>query len=899
MSSISFDNIYMLIIAIPLAILLCVPFFIAIRKENANKHNIASGIIHLLLAIIIAFAAAGTTIETSVTETDVYVLADLSYSSSRNYDLIDEYIEELKDNLPRNSKLGVVCFAGEQQLLVPLGKNLKSVQGVDTDLINDSETDIESALDYASTLFRDNVIKRVVVITDGKQTHVSDSNALKRAVDSLRAEEIYVDAVFLDNNITDDSNEVQLVSADVTNNTYSGKSETATISVRSTFNTNASITLSKNGVIIATRAITLAKGYNNVDFYLSTSEQGTFDYEVRIEAEGDENQNNNVLNFTQSVSEKINVLLITESDVDSIEFERLYRNKGNVTVYDPSVKLPCSIAELCKYDEIILSNADITKSSDYRMFMDNLDTAVSLFGKSFLVYGNNHIHEKEELKPLADMLPIRYGNVDRDAKLYTIVIDASRSLESASRFALAKSAAKQLVDTLNEGDNVCVVAFNGNYHTVFSPDAISDTPAAGESLSTREKVCRAIDSVGAEHGTVISFGLEQALALIKELPFGQKQIMLISDGLTVTGGSATGDESQRIDNVLAEMAKNRIQVSVIDVGRLGDESITAQNAEALLKNITVKTSGKYFYASTEAMLRDVMFGEGLLDDMNDIVIDEEAFVTTLKPSDPSMVGVDFTSEDYITGFIYNKAKSGSIIPLGVKYEGAKDSYVPLYSYWSYGNGRVSAFASSYEDTYAWDYINIESFFTNVLTSNIPDEKVDYPFLVELLEEDGYLKVNVTPAKIDPLATAKISVTYPSTDDELVTVENNMTFASSIYTYKIATYDIGKYSIKIDYVSEGSDSYTAEFGYNISYLPEYDSFAVYDVSVVYKMIGSDGKVMKGDDNIKVENEEGTVGTYVVNLMMPLLIVAVVLYVIDIIIRKLKWEDILSLFGKRKK
>lgn len=899
MSSISFDNIYLLIIAIPLAILLCVPFFIAIKKENANKHNIVSGIIHLLLAIIIAFAAAGTTIETAVTETDVYVLADLSYSSNKNLDVIDDYIEELKANLPKNSKLGVVCFAGEQQLFVPLGKNLKSVKGADSDLLNESETDIESALDYASTLFRDNVIKRVVVITDGKQTHVNDSNALKRAVDSLRAEEIYVDAVFLDNNISDNSKEVQLVSADVTNNTYSGKNEIATITVRSTYMTNARITLARNGITLSSQAVTLAKGYNSVDFYLSTAEQGSFDYEVTVDADGDENQKNNALSFSQSVSDKINVLLITEDEIDSVEIPRLYKDKGTVAVYDPSVKLPCSIAELCKYDEIILSNADITKSSDYRMFMENLDTAVSLFGKSFLAYGNNHIHEKEELKPLADMLPVRYGNVDRDAKLYTLVIDASRSMETLSKFAIAKSAAKQLVDTLNEGDNVCVVAFNGNYHTVYSPNVISDTPVAGASLSTREQVHNAIDSIGAEHGTVISFGLEEALKLIKDLPFGQKQIMLISDGLTIENEGSSGGEDQRINAVLTEMAKNRIAVSVIDVGRGADTSKVSQDAEIRLKNIASLTSGKYFFASTHDMLRDVMFGEGLLDDMNDIIIDEEAYVYTVKSTDASLLGVEFESSDYISGFIYNKAKSGSITSLGVKYDGAKDKYVPLYSYWGYGNGRVSVFASSYDDTKVWNYTNIEMFFTNVLTTNIPGEKVDYPFVVEMLEENGYLNVSVTPAKIDTSVTVRITVTSPSIDDERLITEDVMTFASSVYTYKIPTYDVGKYDIKIDYVGGNNDAYTAEFGYNVSYLPEYDSFAVYDISVVYKMIGSEGKVMKGDDSIKIENEEGTVGTYVVNLTMPLLIVAVVLYIIDIIIRKLKWEDILSLFGKRKK
>ncbi len=89
MSSINFDNPWLLLLAIPLAALFIVPFFIAIRKDNANGHNIASGVIHIIMALLIAFVAAGTSVVTTVTQTDVYVLADVSYSANKNLDVVD------------------------------------------------------------------------------------------------------------------------------------------------------------------------------------------------------------------------------------------------------------------------------------------------------------------------------------------------------------------------------------------------------------------------------------------------------------------------------------------------------------------------------------------------------------------------------------------------------------------------------------------------------------------------------------------------------------------------------------------------------------------------------------------------------------------------------------------
>ncbi|MDE6373706.1 MAG: VWA domain-containing protein, partial [Clostridia bacterium] len=216
MSSISFDNAWLLLLAVPLVVLFTVPFFIAVRKDNANGHNIASGIIHIIMAVIIAFVAAGTSIITTVTQTDVYVLADVSYSTSRNLDAVDGYIADLGKSLPNNSRMGVICFGKDYQLLTRLGERVKSVKQADVD---DSSTDIIGALDYAGSLFRDDVIKRIVLITDGKQTNESDSNAFKRQVDALADRKIHVDAIYIDANLKDGAREVQLSDVQFTNTT--------------------------------------------------------------------------------------------------------------------------------------------------------------------------------------------------------------------------------------------------------------------------------------------------------------------------------------------------------------------------------------------------------------------------------------------------------------------------------------------------------------------------------------------------------------------------------------------------------------------------------------------------------------------------------------------------------
>ena len=177
--ALQFNNAYMLFIAIPLLAVLTVPFFIAVRKDNRNGHNIASGVLHVVMAVLIAFAAAGTSFVHVITETEVYVVADVSYSANKNLETVDNYIQNIESTLPNNAKLGVICFGKDYKLTTKLGKKVTSVKEAGVD---DTETNISAALEYAGSLFKDDVIKRIVVITDGRQTYNANSGELQRTV---------------------------------------------------------------------------------------------------------------------------------------------------------------------------------------------------------------------------------------------------------------------------------------------------------------------------------------------------------------------------------------------------------------------------------------------------------------------------------------------------------------------------------------------------------------------------------------------------------------------------------------------------------------------------------------------------------------------------------------------
>lgn len=893
MSSINFDNPYLLLIAIPLIALFAVPFAIAVRKDNVNAHNVAAGVLHIIMSLLIAFAAAGTSIVTTITETDVYVLADVSYSASRNLDTVDGYISDLKSSLPDNTRMGVICFAKDYQLITRLGERLKSVKTAEVD---DSSTDILGALDFAGSLFRDDVIKRIVVITDGRQTaDASDSNALKRQVDALADRKIHVDAIYLDDNIKGDEAEVQLSEANFTDTVSIGGEQTVTFNIQCNCaeeeELEAIFSLKKDGEEIARRTLYLTKGNNSESFTLDTTVSGTFDYVGEITAESDVNLNNNKLTFSQTVSGSRNVLLITRTDAD---FRAVRDLCGEDVVLDAYVtstfgySVPCSVEDLCAYDEIILSDIDVTKLNNSEMFLSSLDTAVSLFGKSLITFGNTYVQSYAggELKILSDMLPVVYGKSMDDPKLYTLVVDTSRSMDYYDKLTHAKAAATEIVNLLAEDDMVALVEFNGDAFTLHNPVPVS---------TDREAVLQTIKNLSVRQGTVIGSGLTAAFNLMKAGRYSEKRVMLFTDGLNFPADAVAAAELERL---VSEMRDYSIYTSVLDVGR-GSSSSTAAStaATALLNNIVLKGGGTYLDISSDEKLENVINTQ-LPADVN-TVNGGISKINVKRRSDEALSGIAESewANAFVLDYYYSAAKSNASTVLSLNFSKSANTVMepPLYSYWNYGNGKTATFSSTISGDWV-SYIGEElrgKFFSNVLKTNVPSAMVNYPFLFDVDVSEGYADVTLTPATVRADAQTEITITAPDGK----TVSGSLAFGSSTFTYSFVTPDVGKYVVDVTY-SYGGKTYTAQKIINLSYSAEYDSFALYDAAPLHKMVGAHGTVSE-DGKLKITVDDSEVGRYNLPLAMPLLIACVVLYAVDIAVRKLKWEDIRSLFKRVRK
>ena len=886
MKNISFDNPFWLFMAIPLIILLLIPYFVAKNKDNKTRGWLTSLVFHVLIACAVTLAAAGLTHTTVMTRTKVYIVADVSYSSQRNLDKIDEYIADIADSLPPNTKLGIVCFGNDSTILTSSGAAVKSVKEAKVDA---SGTNIAAALDETATYFSEGELKRIILITDGFETNADGSTAA--AVERLTARNIRIDTIYLDNNLKEGEAETQISDASYTASTYVDQQSTLGVLVEANVENDVILSLSvksegeKNYTQISQTVLHADVGINMTTFTLPTNVAGVFDYKVDLQPTADFSPNNNSYTFTQSVAAKRNLLLVTGQRSDQNEIEKLYGESVNIDPYiiNASNKdIPYTIEALSQYDGIILSNVDIRVINNIHAFIDSVDIAVSQYGKSLITIGDLYMQNKDDplFARLEELLPVSFGNSNKDSKLYTIVLDISRSMYSnrPAKLLAAKDAATKLVSILDDDDTIALVTFAGEAVVIHTPERLGDC---------REEVYSKIQSAEASQGPLISDALQQAYKLMKDLDYEEKQVMLISDGKSFA-------EKKDDEKIVAQMMKNAdITLSGIAVP-LNLSDISDKAGCACIEELTSICGGIYYELRDESKVAELVFAE-IGDKITDAVVEGRTEVNIETYRDSVMDGIG--SLPPVWGYINSKQKLDATMILSVDY--AKNSEttvsVPLYSYRDHGNGKVATFTSSLSGSWLkdWALTDKTAFFGNVLSANTPRERIDYPFELKFEHFGSKTSVEIAPSYLNPKAKAAIKITDPLGKVS----EQQLVFDLNKYQTEFNTLAVGKYKIEITY-TYGTHSFKSVSYYNIPYATEYDAFVAYDVSDVYDFMRGAGQISI-DGNLDLENDKSYISTYELSFRVPLLIFAVVLFVIDVFIRKFRWKDIKGFFHKKQK
>ncbi|MBD5131231.1 MAG: VWA domain-containing protein [Clostridiales bacterium] len=886
MSNINFDNPWQLLLIIPLFAVAIVPFCIAVRKDNRNGHNITALVLHLFICLFFTLAISGMSYESVVTQTEVYVLADISYSAEHSLDDVQQKLNEVADKLPENSKMGVVCFGRNTQQISDMGGGVPDVRSATK--VDRSATDIGAAIRYAGNLFDDAVIKRLIVITDGVETVAS--NNIVKIVNTLQNEGVYIDAVYLDDNLPDAVCEVQIDDVDFTQNAYKDKTESVRVMVRANTGdsdrTDGYVSLYRGEERISRVTASFYSGLNIVSLPLPTDSAGTFRYEVRVEtaeSAADYSTYNNSNYFTQTVTDKREVLFVGGSQADVAAGRKIYGDDGVTYITDVD-KLPLSVEDMCRYDEIALSNFDVRKVQSWQMFLSSLGALVNDYGKTLSTYGDTFVQENdgtsEPLNMLQKLLPFNIGNPNQESRLFALVLDISTSMNFESRLNVAKSAAVGLLQSLNPTDTVMVVGYSGVVKLLLDPTYLTTVGVIADKIQNCE----------VENETNLSAALNHTYDLMPKR-FYDRRVIVISDGLI-----PRTDEQNAVDAAI-KISRDDIALSAITVYAKPDGLALFD----CIVNNQYAASGVFLQNIQHESEVDIVISD-LRADTREIVIEGGSYdVTVSRSSDPAVTGV--SAVEAVNGFWYNSAKNTATTVMTVKYYRDRVTAfdVPLYMYYKYGKGRVASFMSNISGAWTSEWIDGSggaAFLGNLPEANLPDECIDSPFVLDVEGAGSSTSVYVTASATLPDST---DFTVVLTDPYGLVDTKTLVLQSGRYCADFATDAPGTYSVRIEY-AQGNLRYSTETEFSVSYYAEYDSFVGYNKACLYRLLSENGQILDLDKIETLENVNSEYTTYVFKFTLLLLVACVVLFVVDIIIRQLKWKDVTSffkgLFGRRK-
>lgn len=870
MNNIKITNPYLAFIAIPLVIAIVVGFFLLPKYRRKSTKNLISLGLHFLMVATLTLTFIDIRFLHTSENTEMVILADCSESTRESVDTLDSTITDIYNQGKENGyKVGVVAFAATSDNIVKIGDSYRAgkiKEVFENDSFDKTSTDIKTALDYSKDLFSENSVKRLVLVSDGKET---DDSAID-SIESLINSSITVDAVLLD---SQEGDEIALTGLEYTDHCFLNKAQVAKVSIYSRTQTKAKIELLSGGEVKQAKEVELAKGMSVFSIDLPSDQVGTFKYDVKVtpvSGDADKYEENNTKSFEQDFTDEISVLLLskTSADLNAIKNMNLYTDKAKITAYYKASEYPSTLEEFMKYDEIILSDVNVSDINYSDEFVTNLNTAVKYYGKSLITYGATYSAASGDyVKTYNDMLPVQYES--DEPKALVLLIDVSYSMEG-DKLAQAKKGAIACLDLLNEKDYIGVVTFSDSTNVVM--------PLTSAKYKTA--IANRINRITVEGSTTMKPGLVKCEEMLKDSDYEFKNVICLSDGLPF-------DTEKELTTQVYKMAAKNISVSFINIAN--------KSGESLLSKLSTYGNGTYYYASSASAIVKII-QSSVSDEITNKAIEEDTTIQVHNAADNTLKDVDTTAFNSISGYNYCRMKTLATTVLTVQYQTntqfSKLMTIPLYAYWDFGKGRVSSFTSSLSGDWTKNFRSKGAglkFLQNATNESLPARKtvnnLDFTYTTKGKTTDIVLTTNDG----DKTATAKIEVTAP--DNSVANYD--LVFDGTSYITTINTTSIGEYSVKLTYKASKEESVEETYSYPLyfDYSSEFDTTNGTDNTLLYNLSKQNGNYYKGNYQLNILDSELQFRSYN-SSMLWFLLATVIIFLIDVFIRK-------SDFKKKKK
>lgn len=835
----------------PLWLLLLIPigiYFIWVWiKDNKflKKEGKIVYYIRILAILCLIIGITNPYLLLPIKEEQVIFLVDRSASLQGTDQQITEWIDESLKVKEVSHLVGIYTFAEDFQTEVALTKGEVNLP-IFNPMLGPGNTDIAKALQLSTGIVEPNKATRIVLFTDGIETVGSVSEEIVK----ITGGNVTVDVVPLARLLAED---VAITSFETPPVAFEGEQQQLNITLESTNSTKAELLLFQNDQLITREQINVEPGTNSFTFRNTSKGEGLLKYEAQVILPKDALIENNKLTSVTNVESSPRLLVVTHEGRTSNIATVIDQQAIATDVIDAAV-LPFDLSNYLAYNAIIFDNVPGHVVGEQKMMV--IEQAVKNFGVGFMmVGGNNSFGLGGYFKsPIERLLPVEMeikGKQQLPSLGLVIVMDRSGSM-SGTKLEYAKEAAARSVEMLREEDTLGFIAFDDRPWEIIEAAPLKDQETAVESIL----------SVGAGGGTEIYTSLALAYEKLSPLKLQRKHIILLTDGQS--------GMSNDYQTLLEDGKNNLITVSTVAVGQDADR--------ALLESLAEMGGGTFYDVQDESTIPAIMSTETAM--ISRTYIEDNPFYPTIY-GDAAWTSLFVEGVPQMNAYIATTSKqTASVIA-----ESEKED--PVLAEWMYGLGRTIAFTSDSTGEWSGDFARWRNWgdFWNTAVSRLLPAYSEVPFSIQK-SSDGSFTVTDPSGKSSFL---EVAVVNEKGEELPVTSE---TFAPGKARVTIDS-DPGLVFFRIS--NEQNAVYQA--GISIPYSEEYKLQK--PNTALLEMISSrtNGKLLTEPSEAFREMELSSSEKQ--SIQQFLLLVAIILFFIDITIRRFGFHLLLAPFKRRRK
>lgn len=828
-------------------LLLVVEWIVYVLQVNSNKKK-QFLVVRLLVLLAVILAMTGVSVSKKQKKAETIFLVDVSDSMSGNIDEVENYLRTAVSDMPEKNMAGIVAF-GKDTAVDQFLTDKKIFTEFTTEPITIA-TNIEKAVNAACSMFDEGVTKRLVLITDGSE----NEGSMNLAATTLKGRDVELYTIAMEDSIGGNS-EVYIDGLEAPNVIHVGDHYNVTVSVTSNVETDATLSLFAGRTAKGQQSIHLTKGTNQFVFE-DVGEDGTIaQYKAVIEPQEDTISVNNTYVTFAEIEARPRVLLVEGTPDEAKEFEKVLA-AANIDYDTMTPKgVPVTLSELNQYKAVITLNVHYDDLRDG--FTTVLDSYVKDFAGGYICIGGDNSYALGSYRgtELEQMLPVYMdlqGEKEIPKMAMTFVMDQSGSMTSPSEenssvtgLDLAKQAAVSGVSEVRATDEVGVLAFDDKYNWIVPIQEATDVEQLKEDIRT----------IGYGGGTSIYPALQEAYLRTLKSDAKIKHIVLLTDGQ---------DGYNQYDGLLKLINDAGITVSTVAVGSGSDQKTLSYIAETC--------GGRFYYTDINNSIPRIFAQEVYLS--TNTYLRNEEFYPTITSNNEVLGGVMDEGCPALLGYIAATAKPTADVILE---SGEED---PILTTWQYGLGRTIAWNSDGTNEWTAQYATWENYpmlWSNIIQYVISDTELGEDSL-EVTKEGNTAVISYTTKEYDKNTKVQAVVTDENGTAKEIALDalKPGSFEASVDMDGIGVYNV---SIRKKSGEEVVKNYNT--AYSNQYSVEYQfTDTKTDLATFTKQAG--GVELTLTDSIWEQKQETVKAK--VSLTVPLLIFAMLLFLIDIIIRR---------------